>query len=94
MSVNKSDLIDAVAKRNGNRKYVVRSVIDDVFSELQQMLVNGEKISIRGFGTFEVKEFKSHPAVHPETKERIVVPSYQNVVFRPGDELTRAVRDT
>lgn len=94
MSVNKSDLIDVVAKVNGNRKYIVRSVIDDVFAELQKMLVSGEKVTIRGFGTFEVKEYKSHPAVHPETKEAIVVPSYRNVVFRPGDELTRAVRDT
>ena len=53
----------------------------------------GEKIQISGFGTFEIKEFKGHPAVHPETKERIEIPSYKNIVFNPGDELTRSVRD-
>lgn len=94
MSMNKTDLINAVAGKQGNKKYVVKNVIDDIFDEIQAALIRGEKVTIRGFGTFEVKEFKAHPAVHPETKERIMVPSFQNVVFRPGDELTRSVRDT
>lgn len=93
MSMNKTDLINAVAGKHGNKKYIVKNVIDDIFDEIQAALIRGEKVTIRGFGTFEVKEFKAHPAVHPETKERIMVPSFQNVVFRPGDELTRSVRD-
>lgn len=93
MSMNKTDLINAVAGKQGNKKYIVKNVIDDIFDEIQAALIRGEKVAIRGFGTFEVKEFKAHPAVHPETKERIMVPSFQNVVFRPGDELTRSVRD-
>lgn len=93
MSMNKTDLINAVAGKQGNKKYIVKNVIDDIFDEIQEALIRGEKVTIRGFGTFEVKEFKAHPAVHPETKERIMVPSFQNVVFRPGDELTRSVRD-
>lgn len=93
MSMNKTDLINAVAGKQGNKKYIVKNVIDDIFDEIQVALIRGEKVTIRGFGTFEVKEFKAHPAVHPETKERIMVPSFQNVVFRPGDELTRSVRD-
>lgn len=92
MSVNKTDLVNAVTKRNGNHKYIVKSVVDDVFAELQEMLASGEKITIRGFGTFEVKQYKSHPAVHPATKESIVVPDFLNVVFSPGEELTRSVR--
>ena len=56
-------------------------------------LKKGEKIQLVGFGTFEVKTFKSHAAVHPGSGERIVVPSFKNVVFRPGDELTRFVRE-
>jgi len=91
--MNKTDLINAVAGKQGNKKYIVKNVIDDIFDEIQAALIRGEKVTIRGFGTFEVKEFKAHPAVHPETKERIMVPSFQNVVFRPGDELTRSVRD-
>ena len=94
MNMNKSDLINAVTKkRDGNKKYIVKSVLEDIFDEIQSALMRGEKVSIRGFGTFEVKEFKAHPAVHPETKERIMVPSFQNVVFHPGEELTRSVRE-
>lgn len=50
-------------------------------------------MSIRGFGTFEPKTFKGHPSVHPGTKEKITVDNFKNVVFRPGDELIRAVRE-
>ena len=61
--------------------------------EIAEALVRGDKVSIRGFGTFEPKMFQSHPAVHPGTGERIMVESYKNVVFRPGDELIRMVRE-
>lgn len=93
MSINKSDLTNLLAQNRGYKKYAIKNALDDIFEEITEALKRGEKVSIRGFGTFEVKTFKSHAAVHPGTKESIIVPSYKNVVFRPGDELTREVRD-
>ena len=94
MSMNRTDLINAVSSRDGNKKYIVKGVFDDIFDEIKDALARGEKVTIRGFGTFEIKTCKGHPAVLPGTNEQIMVPDFQKVVFRPGDELTRSVRDT
>lgn len=88
MTLNKSDLIDMLTKR-----YDVNKLVGDIFNEISNALQRGDDVSIRGFGTFSVKEVKGHPAVHPTTKERTMVPAYKKIVFRPGNDLVRAVRD-
>lgn len=93
MNINKTDLINALAEKKSYKKYAIKNAIDDIFEEIAEALVRGDKVSIRGFGTFEPKMFQSHPVVHPGTGERIMVESYKNVVFRPGDELIRMVRE-
>ena len=93
MNINKTDLINALAEKKSYKKYAIKNAIDDIFEEIAEALVRGDKVSLRGFGTFEPKMFQSHPAVHPGTGERIMVESYKNVVFRPGDELIRMVRE-
>lgn len=93
MNINKTDLINALAEKKSYKKYAIKNAIDDIFAEIAERLVDGDKVSIRGFGTFEPKTFKGHPSVHPGTKEKIAVDSFKNVVFRPGDELIRAVRE-
>lgn len=93
MSISKADLVNKIAQKNKDYyKYIIRSVVDDVFEEIADALRDGEKVSIYGFGNFDVKTFKSHPASHPITRETIIVPDYQNVVFKPGQELLRGVR--
>lgn len=94
--VTRADLVDRLVARSGGKlyKYQIRTLVDDLFDELQEVLKEGDKVTIRGFGTFDTKTFKSHAAVHPQSKEAIVVPSFKRVVFRPGDELLREIRDT
>lgn len=93
MNISKADLVNLIAQKNKEyRKYMVRSVVDDVFEEIANALRNGDKVAIYGFGNFDVKTFRSHPASHPITRETIIVPDYRNVVFKPGQELLRGVR--
>ena len=67
---------------------MVKDIVDDIFDEIANALRNGDRVSIFGFGTY-----KSHPALHPVTKESIVVPEFQNVVFKSGAELLRSIRE-
>ena len=89
--MNKTDLIDIVASK-GNKKYIAKKVVNELFNEIKNSLVNGDKVVIRGFGTFEVKNFKGHNIRHPETKEVIELSDFKNVVFTSGEELIKAVR--
>ena len=87
MTINKSDIIDAVAK-----EYDVNKLVNYIFTEISDALQRGDDVSIRGFGSFSVKDVKQHEAVHPRTKERIMIPGYKKIVFRPGNDLVKAVR--
>ena len=93
MTVTKTDLTNQLAAKKQYHKYAIKNAMDDIFDEIIECIKQDSKVTIRGFGTFEVKTRKSHPAVHPGTKEPIIVPEFQSVVFRPGEELIRAVRD-
>ena len=51
--ITKADLVDRLVARSSNNlyKYQVRNLVDDLFDELQEILKEGEKVTIRGFGT-------------------------------------------
>ena len=91
--ITRKDLISSIVERGGVYKYQATAMVDILFDEMKNALANGEKVSIRNFGTFEPKVFKSHAAVHPSTKKPIVVPEFKRVAFRPGTELINAVRN-
>lgn len=92
MTVNKSDLVKLVVEKTGIPKYKTKRMVDGLFDIMCDLLCNGDRIAVRGFGTWEVKTVKGHPLVHPATGERMMAEDYQNVVFRPGEELIRTVR--
>ena len=93
MNLSRTDLIDRLADHKRYKKKFIREAIDDIFEEIENALAEGDKVTIRGFGTFETKVFQPHSAVHPETGERIETPAYKRVMFRTGDALMRAVRE-
>lgn len=92
MNINRTDLTNMIAQNTSFRKYEVKNMMEVIFDEITKALVRGDRVTIRGFGTFEAKDVKGHPVVHPTTGEHLMVEDYKNVVFRPGDELIRSVR--
>ncbi len=67
-------------------------VIGDILRIISEALVNGEKVSIRGFGTFEVKSRKGHPVKNPRTGEDASIEDYKVVTFKAGDNLKDAIK--
>ena len=68
------------------------AVINDVFHVIAEALAHGEKVTIRGFGTFEVKTRKGCLVRDIHTKKQRQMDDYRVVVFRPGDNLKEAVK--
>lgn len=50
MNINKTDLINALAEKKSYKKYAIKNAIDDIFEEIAEALVRGDKVSIRGSG--------------------------------------------
>lgn len=90
-SVNKADLVGAVAKKADIRKADAAKVVDAVFETVQEELVKGGKVAVVGFGTFEVRRRGAKKARNIRTGEQIDVPARAVPVFRPGKVLKTAV---
>ena len=92
MTTTKKDLALEVAKDTGCKKSLASDMVDSVFQAMRESLINGDRIEIRGFGVFEVKDTKPKPAArNPRTGEIIYVPARRKTHFKPGKLLKEAL---
>ena len=89
--MNKSDLIEILAKKYDITKKKSERIVNQVFDEMTSALKNGDKIEIRGFGSFVVKEYKAYKGRNPKTGESIEVKEKKLPFFKVGRELKKRV---
>ncbi len=85
--MNKNDLIAAMAEKAGLTKAQAKSALDAFTATTSEALKNGDKISITGFGAFEVKERAARKGRNPQTNTEIEIPAKSIVRFKAGSEL-------
>lgn len=88
--MTKTDLIAQVAANTDMSKKSAEAAVNATLDALAKAMADGEKISISGFGTFEVRERAARQGVNPRTHETITIEASRNVVFKPG----KALKDT
>ena len=89
--MNKSTLIDAVAKTAEIKKVDAEKAVNAVFAALEGALAAGDKVQLAGFGSFTVKERKERTGRNPRTKETIVIPASKTLGFAPAKALKDAI---
>ena len=89
--MNKTELIDAVAKSTGVKKKDVEAVVAAVVASVENALVSGEKVQISGLGSFDVKKRAERAGRNPKTKEKIVIPAAKYPAFSASKSLKEAV---
>lgn len=89
--MNKTELVANVAEKAGMPKKNAEKAVNAFFSTVQQALVEGDKVQIIGFGTFEVKERAARTGRNPRTGQDIKIPASKNPVFKAGKALKDAV---
>lgn len=90
MTITKKDLALKVSEATGLRKNMSAKVVDALFASMRDTLITGNRIEIRGFGVFEVKDTKPKPAArNPRTGEIIYVPARRKTHFKPGKLLKK-----
>ena len=85
--MTKADLIEEVAQAGGLTRRDAEVVVETVFHSMTQALARGEKIELRGFGSFRVQERSARPARNPKTGETVHVPAKKVPRFRPGRDM-------
>ena len=85
--MTKTDLIAQVAANTEMSKKNAELAVNAAFDALANALTEGEKISISGFGTFEVRERAERQGINPRTREPITIAASRSIVFKPGKAL-------
>ena len=89
--MNKSDLTRTLSKDIGLSKQKAEQIVDMVFDTMSKTLVSGDRIEIRGFGSFVVNEYDGYTGRNPKTGEQIPVEGKRLPFFKAGKELKERV---
>jgi len=80
----KKELVDRVADLTGNKRVVVKKIIQIFLDEIINELGKGNRLEFRDFGVFETKKRAARMAQNPKTLERVRVPAKRSVKFKTG----------
>ena len=82
--MNKADLVQQVANQTGLTRKTSREAVDAIISAITDSLGREEKVTLVGFGTFQVIERKARTGMNPQTGEAIEIPAKKVPKFVPG----------
>jgi len=89
--MNKAELVLRVAEKAKVTQKVAKVIVDTIFEGLKDSLVKGERIEIRGFGSFMVKNYRGYRGRNPKTGEIVDVSGKKLPFFKVGKELKERV---
>lgn len=89
--MTKSELIEKVADRINMPKKRAEEVVNAFFDSMSDALVQEERIEVRGFGSFSLREYEARTGRNPRTGEKVKVDEKRSVHFKVGKELRDAI---
>lgn len=89
--MTKAELVNLIADKGNYTKKDAEKALSTVTEAITDALIKGEKVTLVGFGSFEVRDRKAKTAINPATKEKIEVPAKKVPAFKAGAALKNAV---
>jgi len=89
--VTKAELVDEVAKIYDVTRKHSEVIVEAVFSSIIDALQKGDKIELRGFGSFRIRRRDSRTGRNPKTGAGVLVPAKKVPHFKPGKELRELI---
>ena len=90
-SMTKAALVEEVARVAELTKKHSEVIVETVFHSIIEALHRGEKIELRGFGSFRLRRREPRKGRNPKTGDRVEVPSKRVPYFKPGKELKELI---
>ena len=91
--MKKTEIISVLAESTGLTKADVEKVYNATFELFKEELAKGNKISVSGFGTFDISERAEREGRNPQTGETIKIAASKSVKFKSGKELKEKVNN-
>ncbi|HLD75294.1 MAG TPA: HU family DNA-binding protein [Bdellovibrionota bacterium] len=89
--MNKSDLIERISEKSRITKKQAEMVVNIIFDSMTKALQIGDRIEIRGFGSFVARTYEAYTGRNPRTGQSIHVAPKKLPFFKPGKELKKRV---
>jgi len=89
--MTKAELVEEVSGSATLTRKHSEVIVDAVFSSIVEALQRGDKIELRGFGSFRVRHRGSRTGRNPKTGEGVLVPAKKVPYFKPGKELRELI---
>jgi len=89
--LTKAELVEKVASKTGLTKKDAAKAVDAVFKAITDSLKSGHKVSMVGFGTFDVRKRAARMGRNPQTGKQIKIAARKVPAFKPGKNLKEAV---
>lgn len=90
-SMTKAELVEEVSRVSDLTKKHSEVIVDTVFRSIIEALHRGEKVELRGFGSFRLRKRESRKGRNPKTGDRVDVPPKKVPYFKPGKELKELI---
>lgn len=91
--MTKAQIVDRIAEATGLTKVETEAVVDGFMQTVLDAVAEGERIELRGFGTFRAVERAPRTARNPRTDQTVPVPRRMAPVFKPAQEFRRRVEE-
>ena len=92
--MNRNNLVDHVSEATQGTKKEAELAVDAVLASIVNALAKGEKVDLRGFGSFQVSGKKERQGRNPRTGESMTIAARNVAVFKPSKELSARVNGT
>ncbi len=89
--MTKADLVEAISENTGLSKKEAGVVVDLILENIGRALCSGDKVELRGFGSFKVKERRARKARNPRTGAAVQVPAKRVPYFKASNDLKSLV---
>lgn len=90
--MTKKDIVLKISDEIGMKQIEVKKVVQKTFDFIIDSLAREEKVELRNFGIFKIKQRKPRMGRNPKTGAAVPVPSRKAVVFKPGLEMKNRVK--
>jgi DNA-binding protein HU-beta len=90
--MTKTELVNVVAAKTGKTKSAAKLIVDSMLAAIKGALKKGDKVTLVGFGTFEVAKRAARSGVNPRTRQKIKIKAAKVPRFKAGKALKDAVK--
>jgi nucleoid DNA-binding protein len=90
--MTKKDIVLKITDMTGIKQVDVKKVVQKTFDVIIESLIRSEKVELRNFGVFKIKERRARFGRNPRTGESVPVPPRKVVIFKPGLEMKQKIK--